>query len=75
MDYSETFLKVLQFLQLTYWKFPKFMVEIMAENFGIPVKEIKPLMHKFRKKGILRILKNEGYTFTLNKEIDKVKFK
>ena len=75
MDYSETFLKMLQFLQLTYRKFPKFMVEIMAENFGIPLKEIKPLMHKFRKEGILRIIKSEGYTFTLNKEIDSIKIK
>lgn len=67
MDYSETFLEMLQFLQLTYKKFPKFMIEVMAENYGIPFKEIKPLMHKFRKEGILLMLKNEGYTFTLNK--------
>ena len=66
MDYSETFLEMLQFLQLTYKKFPKFMIEIMAENYGIPLNEIKPLMIKFRKKGILLILKEEGYTFTLN---------
>ncbi|TET61093.1 MAG: hypothetical protein E3J52_02060 [Promethearchaeota archaeon] len=67
MDYDETFLKMLQFLQLTYNKFPKFMIEIMAEKYGIPLKEIKPLMLKFRKKGILQILKEEGYTFKLNK--------
>lgn len=67
MDYDETFLKMLQFLQLTYNKFPKFMIEIMAEKYGIPLKEIKPLMLKFRRKGILQILKEEGYTFKLNK--------
>ncbi|MCK4481115.1 MAG: hypothetical protein KAV01_11350 [Candidatus Lokiarchaeota archaeon] len=67
MDYDETFLKMLQFLQLTYNKFPKFMIEVMAEKYGIPLKEIKPLMLKFRKKGILQILKEEGYTFKLNK--------
>ena len=61
MDYDETFLRMLQFLQLTYNKFPKFMIEIMAEKYGIPLKEIKPLMLKFRKKGILQILKEEGY--------------
>ena len=66
MDYSETFLEMLHFLQLTYRKFPKFMIEIMAENYGIPFKEIKPLIVKFRKEGILLILKDEGYTFTLN---------
>ena len=67
MDYDETFLKMLQFLQLTYNKFPKFMIEIMAEKYGIPLKEIKPLMLKFRRKGILQILKEEGSTFKLNK--------
>ncbi|MBA7693471.1 hypothetical protein ES703_102053 [subsurface metagenome] len=67
MDYDEIFLKMLQFLQLTYNKFPKFMIEIMAEKYGIPLKEIKPLMLKFRKKGILQILKEEGYTFKLSK--------
>lgn len=66
MDYSKTFLEMLQFLQLTYKKFPKFMIEIMAENYDIPLNEIKPLMIKFRKQGILLILKEEGYTFTLN---------
>jgi hypothetical protein len=68
MDYSETFLEMLQFLQLTYKKFPKFMIEVMAENYDIPLKEVKPLMHKFRKEGILIILRDEGYTFTLNKD-------
>lgn len=66
MDYDEKFLKMLQFLQLTYQKFPKFMIEIMADNYGIPLNEIKPLMFKFRKEGILLILKDKGYTFMLN---------
>lgn len=65
-DYSETFLEMLQFLQLTYKKFPKFMIEIMAESYGIPFDEINPLINKFRKQGILLILKDEGYTFKLN---------
>ena len=72
MDYSETFLEMLQFLQLTYRKFPKFMIEIMAENYGIPLQEIKPLITKFRKEGILLILKGEGYTFTLNHKKNKI---
>ncbi|MFX1571595.1 MAG: hypothetical protein ACFFB0_02520 [Promethearchaeota archaeon] len=70
MDYSEIFLEMLQFLQNTYKKFPKFMIEVMADNFGIPSSEIKPLIRKFRKEGILLILKNEGYTFTLNNRIN-----
>ena len=42
------------------------MIEIMAEKYGIPLKKIKPLIVKFRKEGILLILRDEGYTFTLN---------
>lgn len=68
MNYSETFLEMLQFLKYTYKKFPKFMIEVKADNYGIPRKEVKPLMLKFRKEGILLILKNEGYTYTLNKD-------
>ena len=66
MDYAEIFLEMLQFLQITYQKFPKFMIEIMADNYGIPLKEIKLLILKFRKEGILLILKDKGYTFKLN---------
>ena len=73
MDYSETFLEMLQFLQLTYKKFPKFMIEIMAESYGIPPNEINPLMNKFRKQGILLILKDEGYTFKLNNSISNLR--
>jgi hypothetical protein len=67
MDYSETFFEMLQFLQRSYKKFPKFMIEIMAEKYNIPLKEIKPLLNKFRKNGILLLVKDEGYTFKLNK--------
>lgn len=73
MDYFKKFLDVLHFLQLTYRKFPKFMIEIIAENYGIPLKEIKPLIVKFRKEGILLILKDEGYTFTLNNKFTIIK--
>ena len=69
MDYSEIFYSMLEFLQINYKKFPKFMIEVMAENYAIPLKEIKPLLHKFRKEGILQIVKDEGYTFTLNESI------
>ena len=69
MDYSEIFYSMLEFLQSNYRKFPKFMIEVMGENYDIPLKEIKPLFQKFRKEGILLIIKDEGYTFTLNKDI------
>jgi hypothetical protein len=47
------------------------MIEIMAEKFDIPRKEIKPLFQKFRKKGILLIVKDEGYTFRLRKTLNE----
>ena len=71
IDYSNRFLEVLQYLQSTYEKFPKFLIEIIAENFGIPSSEVKELIYMFRKKGMLKILKDEGYYFQLqqNQEI------
>ena len=67
MGYIETFEEVLEFLNQNYRKFPKFLIEIIAENYGIPPSEIKILMDNYRKRGILTILKNEGYYFILNK--------
>ncbi|NHJ23706.1 MAG: hypothetical protein EAX89_03975 [Candidatus Lokiarchaeota archaeon] len=67
IDYSNKFLEVLQYLQSTYKKFPKFMIEIIAENYGIPTREVKELIYIYRKKGTLRILKDEGYYYQLNK--------
>ena len=65
-DYSEKFLEALHFLQNSYKKFPKFMIEIIAEDFGIPPPEVKKLFTIFRRKGILKILKNEGFSYQLN---------
>ena len=67
MGYIETFEEVLEFLNQNYRKFPKFLIEIIAENYGIPPSEINWLMDYYRKCGILTILKNEGYYFILNK--------
>jgi hypothetical protein len=70
MDYSNTFYEMLQFLHRSYKKFPKFMIEIMADKYNIPLKEIKPLLNKFRKSGILLIVKDEGYMFKLSEALD-----
>ncbi len=51
------------------------MIEIMAEKYEIPLEEIKPLFRKFRKKGILLIVKDQGYTFKLNKALYYKNFK
>ncbi len=66
IDYSKMFLEALHFLQNSYKKFPKFMIEIIAENYGIPSPEVKKLFNLFRRNGMLKILKNEGFYYQLN---------
>ena len=66
IDYSERFMEALHSLQKSYKKFPKFMIEIIAENYGIPNAEVKKLFNTFRRNGILKILKNEGFYYQLN---------
>jgi hypothetical protein len=69
IDYSNQFLEVLQYLQSTYKKFPKFMIEITAENYGIPATEVRDLIYIYMKNGILKILKKEGFYFQLDKTL------
>ncbi|MCK4381355.1 MAG: hypothetical protein KAW51_09485 [Candidatus Lokiarchaeota archaeon] len=66
IDYSKKFLEALHFLQSSYKKFPKFMIEIIAENYGIPPTEVKKLINIFRRNGMLKILKNQGFYYQLN---------
>lgn len=66
INYSDRFLEALHSLQKSYKKFPKFMIEIIAENYGIPSLEVKKLFNIFRKNGMLKILKNEGFYYQLN---------
>ena len=65
-DYSEKFLEALHLLQRKYKKYPKFMIEIIAEDHGIPSLEVKKLIRIFRKNGRLKIIKNEGFSYQLN---------
>ena len=67
-DYSAKFLKALHSLQKSYRKFPKFMIEIIAENNGIPPSEVKKLFNIYRRNGILKILKDEGFYYQLDEE-------
>ena len=69
LNYNNQFMEVLQYLQSTYKKFPKFMIEIVAENYGIPLEEIKELIIVYTKNGILKILKNEGFYYQFNKSL------
>lgn len=57
-DYSSKFTKMLQEISGSYTVFPFYVLEIMAENFDIPVSELKILVKVFQKKGIL--LRQDG---------------
>jgi NADH:ubiquinone oxidoreductase subunit E len=66
IDYSNKFMEALDYLQSTYKKFPKFMIEIIAEEYGIPNNEVKELITKYTKNGILSIQRSEGFYYQLN---------
>ncbi|KKM06308.1 hypothetical protein LCGC14_1745280 [marine sediment metagenome] len=56
-DYLDSFKEMLLELSKSYRKFPLYMVELIAENYNIPDKELKLLIRNFQKKKML-ILKN-----------------
>jgi len=64
-DLKEQFSEILLELSKLYGKFPKYMLEIMAENYGIPAKELKLLIRSFKKQGVLTVLKNEDFYYQL----------
>ena len=67
VNFEELFREVLLELSKLYGKFPKFMLEIMADNYRIPALELKLLIKSFKKQGILTVLKNENYYYKVNK--------
>ncbi len=68
IDFKEQFSEVLLELSKLYGKFPKYMLEIMAENYGIPALELKLLIKSFKKQGILTVLQNEDFYYQLEKK-------
>ncbi len=68
IEFKEHFSEVLFELSKLYGKFPKYMLEIMAENYGIPALELKLLIKSFKKQGILIVLKNEDFYYQLEKK-------
>jgi len=64
-DFKEQFYEVLLELSRLYGKFPRYMLEIMADNYGIPTVELKLLIKSFKKQGILTVLKNEDFYYQL----------
>ena len=55
-------------LSKLYSKFPSYMIEIMAEDTGIPNQELPRLIKKYKKKGFLIPLKDEQFYFKISQE-------
>ena len=64
-NFEKLFSEVLIELSKLYDKFPKYILEIMAENYGIPSLELNLLIKSFKKQGILTVLKNENFYYQL----------
>jgi len=69
LDLKEKFNEVLLELSKLYGKYPKYVLEIMAENYGIPAEELKLLIKSFKKQGVLTVLKNENFYYKINEKL------
>ena len=69
INFEELFSEHLLELSKLYGKFPRYMIEIMADNYGIPALELKLLIKSFKKQGILTVLKNEDFYYKLNEKL------
>jgi len=63
-DYTYMFKRVLSELSHTYSSFPKYMIEILAKNYGIPQSELKGLIRQFKRRGLLQVINNRDYYST-----------
>jgi len=66
-DYEEKFQQCLTKLSSKYSRFPLHLMEIMAQNYEIPPSELKLLINKSLKNGILQSTGKEKSYFTLVK--------
>ena len=67
-DYKGKFNEMLMELSKLYGKFPKYMLEIMAENYGIPHSELCVLINEFKKNKILIVVKELDFYFKVVKK-------
>ena len=67
-DYKGKFNEILMELSKLYGKFPKYMIEIMAENYGIPCSELCVLINEFKKNNTLIVVKESDFYFKVVKK-------
>jgi len=63
-DLTNKFKEMLNEISETYKEFPDYVIEIVAENYGIPNSELKMLTRYFLKEGFL--IRLENYLYTMN---------
>lgn len=63
-DYSEKFKQMLYSLSESHNSFPYYIIEIMAENYGIPQSEVKLLTRRLQRQGFL-IRLNGDYSYKI----------
>lgn len=61
IDYKQKFTEMLFELSKLYKRFPKYMLEIMSEDYGIPAIELKTLIRNAKKSGM--VIKNDEYYY------------
>jgi hypothetical protein len=61
IDYKQKFTEMLFELSKLYKWFPKYMLEIMSEDYGIPAIELKTLIRNAKKSGM--VIKNDDYYY------------
>ena len=62
------FKSILLKLSKLYGKFPKYMIEIMAENNGIPSQDLPKLITVFNKKGFLTLLNGKDFYYKITRK-------
>jgi len=67
-DYKRKFNEMLIELSKLYGKFPKYMLEITAENYNIPRSELCLLINEFKKNKILIVVKESDLYFKVAKK-------
>ncbi len=64
-EYSNKFTLLLQKLSNSYEEFPFYLIELMADDFNIPISELRILINSFKHKGLLIHLKNNYFKINL----------
>lgn len=66
LEFTNKFIDILIELSKSYKEFPRYLIEIMADNYAIPQPELSLLIRHFREKGILTISSSKAYYYKVN---------